>query len=477
MKDLLTASAVQLAARIRAREISSRAVVDAHISRIEKVNPALNALAEGRFEQARAEADACDARLRAGEVDLPPLFGVPCTIKESFGLTGMPNTAGLVPRKGIRSEQDATVVARVRAAGAIPLGVSNVSELCMWMESFNNVYGRTNNPYNQARTVGGSSGGEGALIASGSSPFGIGSDIGGSIRMPAFFNGIFGHKPSAGLVPNSGQYPFPKGDALRYLTTGPLARKAEDLMPLLKLLAGPDGIDSACISMPMGNPDQIELKTLTVLDVEDAGSAHPELIAIQQRVVEYLKGQGATIKRVRFDHLKHGLEIWSALLAETEGPTFATLLGNGTAVKPMRELMRWMFMSDSPYTFPGLGLALLELAVPPGSPRTKRFAELGRQLRKEIQEALGPNTILLYPSHKRVAPKHYHSLLPPFNWVYTGIWNMMKIPVTQVPLGLNAEGLPVGIQVGAAHGNDHLTIGVAQALEKGFGGWVFPEKL
>jgi fatty acid amide hydrolase 2 len=199
MSDLLTTSVRELARRVRSRTLSSLELVDAHIAQIERVNPVLNAVVRERFEEARVEARRADARQARGD-DLPPLHGVPCTIKEAFALTGMPNTSGLLARKGFLATEDAAAVAKLRAAGAIPLGVTNVSELCMWLESNNRVYGRTNNPYDPARIAGGSSGGEGAIVAAGASPFGLGSDVGGSIRLPAFFNGIFGHKPSGGPV-------------------------------------------------------------------------------------------------------------------------------------------------------------------------------------------------------------------------------------------------------------------------------------
>lgn len=279
MNVLLTLSAVQLAQRIRAREVRARAVLDAHIERIEYVNPKLNALVKARFEQARAEADAADARIeREDAAQLPPLLGVPCTIKECLAFEGMPHTAGLISRKGVVAQADAPVVARVRAAGAIPMGVSNLSELCIWMESFNRVYGRTNNPYDLKRTVGGSSGGEGALVGSGASPFGVGSDFGGSIRMPAFFNGIFGHKPSGGLVPPLGQYPLPRGVGLRYLSVGPLTRHAEDSMPLLRILAGPCSEEDGCVPMTLEDPRRVQLRGLQVVDVETHGNlqVHPE---------------------------------------------------------------------------------------------------------------------------------------------------------------------------------------------------------
>src|SRR5262245_25147466 len=253
--NLNTLSAVRLAELIRLRKMTSREAVDAHIALAETVNPRLNAIVRTRFDEARREADAADAKTASVPAsELPPFHGVPCTIKECFEFTRMPNSAGLLRRKDVVATKDATAVERLRHAGAIPLGVTNVSELCMWMESTNRVYGRSNNPYDPTRIVGGSSGGEGAIVGSGASPFGLGSDIGGSIRGPAFFNGVFGHKPTPGVVPNTGQYPSTEGEAAYMLTLGPLTRHAEDLMPVTKIIAGPDGQDEQCVARELGDP-------------------------------------------------------------------------------------------------------------------------------------------------------------------------------------------------------------------------------
>src|SRR5258708_16320393 len=203
LDDIRLLSGTALARRIRSGALTSRDAVERHIAQIEAVNPTINAVVCHRFDAARAEADDADARrASASPEELPPFHGVPCTIKETFCLTGMPNASGLLARRGLVSESDAPPVARLRRAGAIPLGVTNTSELAMWMESTNKVYGRSNNPYDPTRIVGGSSGGEAAIIAAGGSPFGLGSGIGGSIRGPCFFNRIFGPKPTGGLVPN-----------------------------------------------------------------------------------------------------------------------------------------------------------------------------------------------------------------------------------------------------------------------------------
>jgi fatty acid amide hydrolase 2 len=377
----------------------------------------------------------------------------------------MPFTSGLVARKGLIAEGDAVAVARLRRAGAIPLGVTNVSELCMWMESDNRVYGRSNNPYDPRRTVGGSSGGEGAIVGAGGVPFGLGADIGGSIRMPAFFNGVFGHKPTGGLVDNAGQYPLPSGRAKTFLTTGPLARRAEDLAPLLRVLADTE----------VGDPASVELDGLDVLTVDGDGRipVSADLRAAQSAAADALAARGARVRPARFAGLGRSVEIWSAMLQSAGGPTFSALLGDGEEIDAARELLRWV-LRRSPHTLPALGLVLLE-KVPRILPaQSARFVALGAALRRELVERIGPRGVMLYPSHPRPAPLHYRAMLLPWSWGYTAIVNVMELPSTQVPLGLNAGGLPLGVQVVGVPGNDHVTIAVALELERVFGGWVPP---
>jgi fatty acid amide hydrolase 2 len=346
----------------------------------------------------------------------------------------------------------------------------------MWMESHNRVYGRSNNPYDPGRIVGGSSGGEGAIIGAGGAPFGLGADVGGSIRMPAFFNGVFGHKPTGGLVPNTGQFPIAANQALRYLCTGPLARRASDLMPLLRILAGPDGQDSGCRALPLGDPAEVKLAGLPVVVVpgNPLVPVGREMRQAQDRAASALAVMGARVSIRRFRDLAWSLPIWAAMLHAAGGPTYKQLMGNGRRVNAWRELLR-LFLGNSPYTVPSVGLALLEdLPGALGGGSTRRMLEKGRQLRLQIEEALGPEGVMLYPSYPTPAPRHRRPMLPPWYWVYTAIFNMLEFPVTQVPLGLGREGLPLGVQVVSRAGNDHSTIAVALALERAFGGWVPP---
>ncbi len=476
MNPLLTCSGTKLAGMIRQREVSSREVVENHIARIREINPVINAVVRDRFDAALREADAADQALAArSPEELPPFHGVPCTIKEAFRLEGMPHTSGLVARKECVATDDATAVARMRRAGAIPMGVTNVSELCMWMESNNHVYGRTGNPYNTERTAGGSSGGEGAIIGSGGSPFGLGSDVGGSIRMPAFFNGVFGHKPTGGLVPNSGQYPLPENETERYCTSGPLARRAEDLLPLLRIMAGPDGLEQGCLPMEIGRLEDVSIQGLNVYVAEIDGTppVAEDLLQSREDAAAFLGRMGACVKPLSLSKLRRSLEIWSSMLGAAGGKTFRELMGNGKPFHSSLELARWL-TGRSPYTLPGIVLTIAERGSGLFPRMAQKLVEQGKELRTELSGVLGADGVLLYPPYTSAAPRHNKPMWPPFNWVYTAIMNVMELPVTQVPMGLNREGLPLGVQVVGNHGCDHLTIAVALELEKEFGGWVPP---
>ena len=476
---LLEASATELARAIREGRVTSTEVVTAHIGRIRQVNPILNAVVEDRFDDALKEAALADERRRSSDSgELPPFHGVPCTIKEVFAFPGMRQTAGMVSRREHVASDEATAVARLREAGAIVMGSTNVSELCMWMETTNKVYGRTRNAYDPSRIAGGSSGGEGAIVGAGASPFGLGADIGGSIRMPSFFNGVFGHKATGGLVPGTGQFPSPENEALRYNCTGPIARRAEDLMPLLRVLAGPDGMDSGCYEQELGDPAGVEVSGLRVVDVRGNGFRRisRELDAVQESAGRALASVGCDVRRARIEALKRSLDMWAAMMADAAETTFADHLYGDIPHTPVRELGR-LALRRSEHTLPAVALTILERAATRMPKRTQRFVEQGRALADEIEDFLGDHGVMLFPSYTSVAPKHNAPFFPPVNWVYTAVFNIAQVPVTQVPLGLNEQGLPLGVQVVGARGQDHLTIAVALELEKLFGGWRLPPAL
>ena len=473
--NFLQQSGCEIARRIRAGEISPVEVVEAHIERIVRVNPKLNAVVHNRFEEARIEAKQAEERIRSAEVEeLPPFLGVPCTIKESIAVSGMPNSSGMESRAGLRASEDATVVARLRAAGAIPLGVTNTPELTVWGATFNRVYGRTNNAYDASRVAGGSSGGEGAIVGAGASPFGIGTDVGGSIRGPAFCNGVFGHKPTGGLVPGTGQFPGYAGEMLRFNTTGPLARRAEDLMPVLQVIAGPDGRDTGCLPFELGDPGDVDLAALRVLVIEDDGGSPGvtrELRHAQQRAAYALAKQGAALELISLSGLANSLSIVGGSIIEAGGTSLDDTLGGGEPTRLGRELAR-VALRRSAHSYPPLAMLSLERLGRRAPRWAKRNYERGIRLLEQLDELLGDDGIILYPSSSRVAPRHGPTASAAFRFL--GLFNVLQLPVTQVPLGLSRAGLPLGVQVISRRGHDHLTIAAALELERALGGWLPP---
>ncbi len=474
-QPLIERSATDLARAIRSGETSSAEVVDAHIERLERF-AWINAVIARRFDEARAEAAEADRRVAAAGAgdDLPEFLGVPCTIKESIAVRGMPNSAGVVARADYRSPASAPAAERFLASGAILLGVTNLSELTMWVESENRLYGRTRNPYDARRTAGGSSGGEGAAIGSGGSPIGIGTDIGGSIRLPAFFNGVFGHKPSPGLVPNSGHFPpGPTGEAMRMLGLGPLARRAEDLMPVLRQIAGPDPSDPSTRAMELGDPADVSLGGLRVAVTERASffPASRELRDARSRAAATLATEGAEIEQVPMKTMRRALELYLAVLTEGAGMSFSELLAEaGVEALGLRDLFR----RGGPHTVATRMTIVserLNSRVP--EKRTRRLLAAGESFVREVTDVIGDG-VMMHPPFPMVAPRHGRTVGRPWIINATTIFNLAGTPVTEVPLGLSKDGLPLGVQVVAAPGRDHVTIAVAEALERRLGGWVPP---
>jgi fatty acid amide hydrolase 2 len=407
---------------------------------------------------------------------LPPFLGVPCTIKESFAVEGMPNAAGLVHRAEIRAAADAPAVARLRAAGAIPIGVTNTSEATMWIESSNRLYGRTNNAYNPKRTAGGSSGGEGAAIGAGFAPIGLGTDIGGSIRLPAFFNGVFGHKPSPGVVPCSGHFPAPSGNGAssEMLAAGPLARRAEDLMPFVRAVAGHDDGDPISRDVELGDPATVSLDGLDVVLTEGASliPVRGELRDARERAAGALAAAGGNIRRERLTGMRRAVEYYLATLGDSDEDLLQAFALDAAPVLPRVALDH--IRRRGPHTLPlALTFAAQRAAdrMPPA--RTAKAIAAGKALTRELEEVVGDG-VLLHPPFPRVAPRHGATIGRPWVLANAAVFNLTGMPVTQVPLGLSAKGLPVGVQVVGRRDRDHVTIAVAMQLERTFGGWIPP---
>src|SRR5437588_69564 len=309
---LLSLSAIQQARLIRERQVSSLELVQAHLDQIEKVNPAIHAVIEVFADRALAEARAADARpaaaipahapLHRDPLHRDPLHGVPFSVKDSIEVAGSICTAGTLGRRhAAPAAEDATVVARLRAAGAIPIARTNLPELRFAFASDNLLSGATNNPYDLARTPGGSSGGEAALIAAGGSPMGLGSDAAGSVRLPAAFCGISGIKPTSGRLPRTGHFPPPGGWIETLWQIGPMARRVEDLAALMPLLAGSDDRDPTCVSMPLHDPARVDLHSLRVAFYTGNGIAETaaEIARVVRAAASALAGVASIVEEDR----------------------------------------------------------------------------------------------------------------------------------------------------------------------------------
>jgi fatty acid amide hydrolase 2 len=473
----LQISALQIARGIAAGELSPSAVITAHIERIEAVNPLINALVAERFERARAEARALDARLRGG-AELP-LAGVPFTVKEMIAAEGMPHTFGCVNRAGRTADVDATSVARLRAAGAILLGVTNVPEWGMWFETFNGVYGRTSNPHQPDRTCGGSSGGEGALVAAGGSAFGIGTDIGGSIRIPAAFCGVYGHKPSNGLVPLTGAYPVyaangPAHAAAPYLTMGPLARSAADLRLIMSIIAGRDGVDPNARDLVLSDtPVDWRGRHVVVLSAPRIRRAADADTVVQDAVVRAaraLEARGAIVEEAPVDLFRDAADAWFASLQSVGGPPFAEIVGEGRRVAALWEVVAAL-VGRSHYSWPALYFLLGERIGQKGARALAAALHQRDRMAERVSALIGRDGVLVMPAHPRTAPRHNSVVLRPLDFLYTAALNALRLPATVAPAGFDDDGLPLAVQFASADGNDDLTVAAAGVLEEEQAPW------
>lgn len=478
MHELLTMPVREMARRIRARELSPKELLEAHLRRIEEVNPAINAVVVKRFDEARKEAEAAQSRLARNRDDLPPLFGVPCTMKDTYAMKGLPWAAGVWARRNLIADFDATVVERVRAAGAIIMGKTNIPEAAMWCESYNTVYGRTKNPYDLSRGAGGSSGGEGAIVAAAASPFGIGSDIGGSIRYPSAFNGVAGHKPTGRLVSGFGHWPPAHGPLAPYCTYGPLGRRVADLAYILPLIAGPDGKDPVVEKREILPPESVDLKKLRVFFFDRNGQAGcgDDVRRAVNLAAGAFAGRKVPVEFWRPPGMEQSLNIWQAGMAQNPDP-FIRYLEGEEPISLGKEFLK-LLLRQSKLTFPALGTALIEKPNQTLFKNTHlKMLALAKDLQRRIEEKLGANGVLICPVFPVPAPKHTWIWVHFLGIGYSGVINILEFPATIVPIYHRPDGVPVSVQVVSGRWNDHLTLAAAQVLEESFGGWKPPEKV
>ncbi|XP_055618663.1 fatty-acid amide hydrolase 2-like [Toxorhynchites rutilus septentrionalis] len=479
--EMLEIPAVDLAERIRNKELRSEDVVRAYIDRIREVNPLINAVVEERFEAAIEEAKKSDDMIANMQtiwlIKNYPLLGVPFTVKESCMLKGALYTGGSLPRQGVRASGDGEAVAQLRNAGCIPLLVSNTPEYCLSWESYNHITGRTCNPYDNRRTAGGSSGGEGAIIAAGASLFGVGSDVAGSIRVPAMFNGIFGHKPTADIISIKGHFPMSTDEKFcTFLTVGPMSRYAKDLPTLVHIMAG-----SKAYKLRLD--ETVYTKDIKIHYMEDFGfnvglvPVDEEIKIAMYRAVQYFKDHGLQTERAEFDDIGDCPEM--ALCSLQSLKDLPNMFDDRENPKEKHNLLVELgkaMIGQSQFTLAGVMFYILYQTKHWFSPEDRqRYVDMKDALRKQMIETLGTDGVLFLPTYPKAAIRHYESFGYITAVIYTMLFNALGFPGTHVPLGLNKRGLPIGIQVVAAPYQDRLSLCIARELEAAFGGWKSPQ--
>ena len=453
-RDLLDLTAGEIVAALADRKVGALELADAAIARIETRDKAINAVVVRDFDRARDAAKAADAALARGE--RRALLGLPMTVKESHEIEGLPSTWGSPAFSGWVASRDAVAVARLKAAGAIILGKTNIPPFLADWQANNPVYGRTRNPWDLDRSPGGSSGGSAAALAAGMTPLELGSDIGGSIRVPAAFCGVFGHKPSYGLVPLRGHSPpglDPGPTALAVV--GPLARTAGDLQRALDVVAGPEPDDAKGYRLDLPPPRHAELADfrVLVLDSHPLAATDDEIAAALDTLATRLDALGAEVSRAS--------ELMPDLAAQHG--VFMAIVGaamsRGTPGAQPINAHEWMNQLDAQTAF------------------RRRWATFFESFDVVVMPTLG---MTAFPHDDEPDPnKRTHRIngreVPYFGQIaWPGVALLPNLPATAMPLGLSRGGLPMGIQVMGPYLEDRTTIAFAGLLEREFGGFRAP---
>ncbi len=472
MTDLHWWSATDLAAAIRGREVSASEALEHFVSRIEALDGPINAIVHWDIERARESARSADAAVARGD-DLGPLHGVPMTIKDSFQTEGCITTSGSPDLAEHVPTHDAWPVARLREAGAIPFAKTNLPIFAGDIQSFNDVYGTTNNPHDVDHTPGGSSGGSAAALAMGFSPIELGSDIGGSIRVPAHYSGVMGHKPSYGIVPAHGQIPGMPGTLTQadLAVCGPMARSVDDLEVELDILVGPDRWNQPGWRLELPAPRALDFSDLRIAAwLDDAycpvDTSTRRVLGDVVGAIESAGGRVDSEARPGFTLEKADLVFKRLLFAALSGEYSYSEIEELAAIDDL-----------SP-----IGVARRAAAM-----RHREWLahnERRLQIRERWREFFESYDVMLMPVQPRGAIPHDHSqpqwgrtveidgtqrpYLDLFGW--TGPAGAGFLPATVIPAGLGDDGLPIGVQIVGPYLHDRTTMQVARLISKICGG-------
>ena len=452
MTELWQHSALELAAMIRSGDATSRAVVEAHLGRVDAVNGDLNAIVRRLDDGALTSADAADAAIERGET-VGPFHGVPFTVKENIDLVGSPTTQAVVAMADVMPTQDAPVAERMKAAGANPIGRTNLPDFGMRVHTDSSLHGLTRNPHHPGRTAGGSSGGEASAIASGMSPMGLGNDIGGSLRNPAHCCGIVSIKPSIGVVPSASSLP-PEDPMLSFqqmAVQGTMARCVADVRASFQVVAGADPRDPISLPVTLTALEPGERLRVAVLAEPPGGDTHPEIAAAVRSAAGLLADAGHEVVEASPPMYAETIDMWAALMVQ-----------DIVATKPLLD----MLMGNDAKTF--ITNVLAESPEPTVESISMLQASRARAMRLWSGFFID-HPILLSPTWAMPAFEHGADLVDSFDMIRNTLRpvtpiNFLGLPAAVVPHG-TADGLPVGVQVIGDRFTDLRCLDVAAQIE------------
>lgn len=465
MNQLTDKSIRELAKGLRDKQFSATELLETHVRRIDEIDRKLNAFVHFDRENAGRSARETDRALARGE-PLGVLGGIPVTIKGCIDVEGCPSPAGSLLRKEYVATSDAPLVARLRDAGAILLGNTNTPEFLMAYETSNLVNGKTSNPWSLEHSAGGSSGGEAAAIASGCSAGGVGSDGGGSIRVPAHFCGICGLKPTPGRIPITGHFPEGGGAFAWIGVVGPMARTVADLKLLFSVMAGPDAGDALSTPVVASAFSSQALRGMRVglLESDALGRVTSETTQAVAQAARLLESAGFCVETFRLTELDHALELWWFFF----GPVIAHLIAHGVAghedaLSPiLREYLALATQKEKPSLDAFLKMCMERDAV---------RASLIRQM-KDVPILLSPvsaGPAFLHGGGSYAPGTGYLDTMRHSQWL-----NLAGFPGASVPIGKSPDSLPIGVQIIGRPNEDEFVLAVAEALEEARGEWTGP---
>ncbi|MGM0438569.1 MAG: amidase [Bacillota bacterium] len=457
MGEIIYSSIRELVDLLKKRKISVVELTKLYLQQIEEVNPELNAIVQKNEDVLKMakEKDKNFEKYSKKE----PLFGIPITIKDSIDTAGIITTGGTKGRKGYIPEKDATVVKKLKEAGAIILGKTNTPELTLEYETMNEIYGKTNNPYNIDKSPGGSSGGEAAAIAAGCSAFGIGSDTAGSIRLPAHFCGISGLKPTKGRVPATGCIiPNDIGLVDELTQLGPLTRYVNDLNLVMDVIHGPDGSDPNCV--PVGWPEFInlnntELKGIYYLDNE-IYELDEEVRESILKTVEFLKNKGIKIIEKKPPELDKTFSLFKKIFSADGWTWKYRLLEKYGTIDKLKENPKRAIN----------GIEFNELIG-----KLQRFRKKNLEFMKDYDFIISPVTAFAARDHGFSYDEK--GVIAAFS--YTMVYNLLGWPAVSIRVSETDDNLPIGVQLASTPWREDVCLSLAQEIENEFGGWVKPQ--